>query len=107
VSRFVYTKYLKQVCSGFDDDHFKLSVDPMRVVTFPDSVNGATGLLCKSIGGRRDFEALRISSMLLESRWTRIYNYPIRWHNLGLEDFINNYQRLEEPLHTHLEPRCG
>jgi hypothetical protein len=41
-ARLIYTKYLKQVCGGFDDDHFKLSVNPMRVVTFLDSINGQT-----------------------------------------------------------------
>lgn len=107
ISRLIYTQYLKQVCGDFDDDHFKLSVDPMRVVTFPNSINGETGLLCKGLGGRTDFEATKISTMLIESRWTRIYNYPIRWHSLGLEDFVHNYRGLEESLHAHLEPRRG
>ncbi|MCX6654938.1 MAG: hypothetical protein NTY03_07425 [Candidatus Bathyarchaeota archaeon] len=95
------------MCNGFDDDHFKLSVDPMRVMTFPDSINGETGLLCKSLGGRGNFESMSISSMLVEARLARIYNYPIRWYNLGLEDFMRSYQRLEEPLHSHPEPRRG
>ena len=107
VARFIYTKYLKQVCSGFDDDHFKLSVDPMRVVTFPDSINGETGLLCKSLGDWRDFEDMQIPEMLRESRWCRIYNYPVRWFNMGLEGFLQSYQKLEEPLDSHLEPRRG
>ena len=105
VARLIYTRYLKQVCGGFDDDHFKVSVDPMRVVTFPESINGETGLLCKSLGGKNDFEAMNVSSMLVESRWAKIYNYPIKWRNLGLDDFIHNYQRLEEPLHSHPEPK--
>jgi hypothetical protein len=106
VARLIYTKYLGQVCGGFDDDHFKLSVDPMRVVTFPDSINGETGLLCKGLGGISDFEASKISSILLECKWTRIYNYPIKWYNLSIEDYLNRgYQELEEPLHSHLEPK--
>jgi hypothetical protein len=108
VARLIYTKYIEQVCGGFDDDHFKLSVDPMRVITFPDSINGETGQLCKSLGGISDFETKKIQSILLESMWTKIYNYPIKWSNLSLEDYIiRGYQGLEEPLHAHLEPRRG
>jgi hypothetical protein len=106
VARFVYTKYLKQVCGGFDDDHFKVSVDPMRVVTFPESINGESGLLCKSLGGIADFEAWTISRILIESRWTRIFNYPIKWHNLSLEDYIlRSFQELEASYPTHLESK--
>lgn len=108
VSRLIYTRYLKQICCGFDDDHFKLSVDPMRVVTFPDSINGETGLLCKSLGGKNDFESLKVSEILSRARWGRLYNYPIRWHNLSMEDYIDRaYQRIEESLHSHPEPRRG
>jgi hypothetical protein len=106
VSRFIYTRYLKQVCGGFDDDHFKLSVDPLRVVALPDSINGMSGLLCKSLGGRRDFEGVRIPEVLRESRWRRIHNYLIRWYNMGPEDF-RGFDLSEETLHAHLEPRRG
>ncbi len=79
----------------------------MRVVTFPESINGETGLLCKSIGGVADFEALTISNLLLESRWTRIFNYPIKWTSLSLEDYIvRSFQDLEASYPTHLEPKA-
>ena len=31
---------------GFDRHHFILSCDVMRVITFPESLNGETGLVC-------------------------------------------------------------
>jgi hypothetical protein len=73
-------------------------------MTFPDSINGETGFLSKGLGNRLDFERLEIPKMLQEARWCRIYNYPIRWYNLGLEDFLRGYNLAEESIHAHLEP---
>ncbi|MGD0978213.1 MAG: hypothetical protein ABR962_03630 [Candidatus Bathyarchaeia archaeon] len=42
--------------SARDRAHFTVSVDPMRVVTVPNTVNGKTGLICTFIGSPRDLE---------------------------------------------------
>ena len=68
VARFIYTKHLKAVCGGFDKYHFILSSDPMRVVTFPGSLNASTGLICTHLGNRKEFENTPISDILSKSR---------------------------------------
>ena len=89
VARFVYTRHIKSACGEFDDRHFTLSCDPMRVVTFPGSLNGETGLVCKYLGGPQSFERTRISDIIWRSRATT-YIY-----NLGFE-------RLTDHAHPEL-----
>jgi hypothetical protein len=63
-SRFKFTKLLQKQTHVFDRAHFTVSVDPMRVVTVPNTVNGKTGLICTFIGSPRDLERLTISELL-------------------------------------------
>jgi hypothetical protein len=74
-SRFKFTKLLQKQTHVFDRAHFTVSVDPMRVVTVPNTVNGKTGLVCTFIGSPRDLERLAISEMLDKSK-TFPHGYP-------------------------------
>ncbi len=51
IALLAYTEALAAF-GGFDDHHSTLSCDPMRVVSFPGSVNAETGLICMYLGGR-------------------------------------------------------
>jgi DNA primase catalytic subunit len=57
-ARFKFTKLLQKQTHVFDRAHFTVSVDPMRVVTVPNTVNGKTGLVCSFIGKPVDLEKL-------------------------------------------------
>ena len=74
-SRFKFTKLLQKQTHVFDRAHFTVSVDPMRVVTVPNTVNGKTGLICTFIGSPRDLERLTISEVLDRSK-TFPHGYP-------------------------------
>jgi len=63
-SRFKFTKLLQKQTHVFDRAHFTVSVDPMRVVTVPNTINGKTGLVCRFIGTPKDLEILNISELL-------------------------------------------
>jgi DNA primase catalytic subunit len=74
-SRFKFTKLLQKQTHVFDRAHFTVSVDPMRVVTVPNTVNGKTGLICTFIGSPRDLERLTISEVLDKCK-TFFHGYP-------------------------------
>jgi DNA primase catalytic subunit len=74
-ARFKFTKLLQKQTHVFDRAHFTVSVDPMRVVTVPNTVNGKTGLICTFIGAPRDLERLAISEVLDLSK-TFPHGYP-------------------------------
>jgi DNA primase catalytic subunit len=59
-SRFKLTRLLQKQTPVFDKAHFNVSVDPMRVVTVPNSINAKTGLRCSYLGGKKDFEKLSL-----------------------------------------------
>jgi len=76
-SRFKFTKLLQKQTHVFDRKHFTVSVDPMRVVTVPNTVNGKTGLVCSFIGDSEDFERLTIPELLDKSKESaRFHSYP-------------------------------
>jgi hypothetical protein len=61
----------------FDRAHVNVSVDPMRVVTVPVTVNGKTGLVCSYIGDSRDLERLTIRGLLERSKeFCKFDSYP-------------------------------
>jgi len=68
------------VCSSdlvFDRAHFILSVDPMRIVSVPYSLNGETGLICIRIGNRKDLQKMQVQNVVDAAKSTRyIYGYP-------------------------------
>jgi hypothetical protein len=45
-----------------------VSVDPMRVVSVPGTLNAKTGLICSYLGDRRDFEPLTIGQIVEKSK---------------------------------------
>jgi len=76
-SRFKFTKLLQKQTHVFDRKHFTVSVDPMRVVTVPNTINGKTGLVCSFIGGEKDLERLTIPELLERSKeFARFHCYP-------------------------------
>jgi DNA primase catalytic subunit len=74
-SRFKFTKLLQKQTHVFDRAHFTVSVDPMRVVTVPNTVNGKTGLICTFIGAPKDLERLTFPEVLDKSK-TFPHSYP-------------------------------
>jgi hypothetical protein len=75
-SRFKFTKLLQKQTHVFDRAHFTVSVDPMRVVTVPNTVNGKTGLVCRFIGTPIDLERLSIPEILEMSKVFPSQSYP-------------------------------
>jgi hypothetical protein len=67
-ARFKFTKLLQKQTHVFDRKHFTVSVDPMRVVTVPNTINGKTGLICSLIGNKNDLERLTIPEILKHSK---------------------------------------
>jgi DNA primase catalytic subunit len=80
-ARYRFTRVLSRQTNVFDRHHFVVSVDPMRVVTVPGTLNAKTGLVCSYLGNRKDFEKLTITQILEKSKSfakyhrTR-YSYP-------------------------------
>jgi DNA primase catalytic subunit len=74
-ARFRFSRLLSLETYVFDEKHFTLSVDPMRIVTVPNSLNAETGLKCIYIGDRRDLEKLTISR-IMEASKPNIYCHP-------------------------------
>ena len=70
VARFMYTRYLAARCHGFDRSHFIVSTDPMRIISLPNSLNGESGLVCLSIGNRKDLERLVVEDLVARTRFT-------------------------------------
>ncbi|MCW4040126.1 MAG: hypothetical protein NWE83_05165 [Candidatus Bathyarchaeota archaeon] len=66
-------KYASKVLPGtvWDTSHFIVSVDPMRVITVPNTLNLDTGLICLHIGSPNDLDHTNILSMLEHAVPTR------------------------------------
>jgi DNA primase catalytic subunit len=67
-SRFKFTKLLQKQTHVFDRVHFTVSVDPMRVVTVPNTINGKTGLVCRFIGSPKQLEKLTVPEIVEMSK---------------------------------------
>lgn len=76
-SRFKFTKLLQEQTHVFDRAHFTVSVDPMRVVTVPNTLNGKTGLTCSFIGSAKDLEKLTIPKLLEKCKSFHGYPEPL------------------------------
>ena len=83
-SRFKFTRLLQKQAHVFDRAHFTVSVDPMRVVTVPNTVNGKTGLVCRFIGTPKDLELLTIPEVLDMSK-----AFPVSSHSEPLENSVS------------------
>ena len=76
-ARFKFSKIISLETYVFDRAHFILSVDPMRLVTVPNTVNAESGLICSYIGNRKDLEAKSIHSLVCSSNPAlSVYGYP-------------------------------
>ena len=76
-SRFRFTRLLQNQTFVFDRSHFIVSVDPMRVVTVPNTLNAKTGLTCSFVGSQKDLEKLSITDLLEKSMaFSKFNSYP-------------------------------
>jgi hypothetical protein len=75
-ARFKFTKLLQKQTHCFDRAHFTVSVDPMRVVTVPNTINGKTGLVCRFIGTPKDLQLFTIDEVLDMSKAFPVHSYP-------------------------------
>jgi hypothetical protein len=82
-SRYKLTRLLQRQVQVFDRAHFNVSVDPMRVVTVPNSINGFTGLRCSYLGGKKDLEKLHVPQIVHQSKvfckfhmYSKLQGYP-------------------------------
>ena len=77
VARYKFSKIISLETYVFDRAHFILSVDPMRIVSVPNSLNAETGLICSYIGNRKDLEAKSIYNLIQSSNPAlSVYGYP-------------------------------
>jgi len=67
-ARFKFLKIIAPTTYCFDRHHFIVSVDPLRIISVPMSINGETGLICTFIGDRKDLERRSINSIFEEAR---------------------------------------
>ena len=63
-ARFRYSTILNDIVGRFDIHHFVLSSDVLRVITFPESLNGETGLVCSYLGDPSEFSGLKVNEIL-------------------------------------------
>ena len=84
VARFKYTGYLSNlVPKAFDESHFTLSVDPMRVMSVPDSLNGLTGVSCSYLGDSREFKRLSVEEILRKAKGAKAAISGLNWASAG------------------------
>lgn len=77
VARFKLTKMLFGDHYFYNRSHFVLSVDPMRIITVPNSLNAESGLVCSYIGDRKDLESITTYKIIEYSDPSLlIYGYP-------------------------------
>jgi len=77
VARFKFSKIISVQTYCYDRAHFILSVDPMRIITVPSTLNAETGLVCTYIGDRKDLELQTAENIIVKSQPTKeLYGYP-------------------------------
>lgn len=77
VARFRFSKVISLQTYCFDRAHFILSVDPMRIITVPNTLNAETGLVCSYIGGSKDLELQTVENIVVNSQPVKeLYGYP-------------------------------
>ena len=80
VARLKYTKQLQNaVPKIFDKHHFTLSVDTQRVITFPESLNGETGLVCSYLGRPDEFRDMTIDQIVTKARSAKHITTGLNW----------------------------
>ncbi len=96
-ARFKFTKLLQRQSHVFDRAHFTVSVDPMRVVRVPNTMNGKTGLVCSYIGTVRDLENMTIPEILEVSKV-----FPVQSHLEALDSSSVGSNGLMKPCAKNL-----
>lgn len=77
VARLKFTRLLALESYSFDRHHFTISVDPMRVLSAPSTLNGETGLTCLYVGDRKDLEACTARTVVKKANPAlHVYGYP-------------------------------
>jgi hypothetical protein len=88
VARFKYTSYLASlVPDAFDESHFTLSVDPMRVMSVPESLNGVTGVSCSYLGDNNQFKRLSVDEILRKAKGAKALINGLHWSTAGSLEF--------------------
>ena len=102
VARRRFTEAVKETCPKvFDHSHYVLSCDVTRVISFPESLNGETGLVCSYLGRTRDFERLTVKAILDKARARKHIVQGLNW--IQASEWTNpRFNRLHSP-----EPRTG
>lgn len=76
-ARYKFSMQIALETYAFDRHHFTLSVDPMRVITVPNTLNAETGLKCIYIGDRKELEKTSIYWLVYNANPAlQIYGYP-------------------------------
>lgn len=77
VARFRFSRIISLQTYCFDRSHFTLSVDPMRIITVPCTLNADSGLVCTYIGDRKDLELQTVENIIVNSQPVKeLYSYP-------------------------------
>jgi hypothetical protein len=77
VARLKFSSLLALETYTFDRHHFILSVDPMRVMSVPQTLNAETSLICLHIGNRKDLDACSARAIIERANPAlQIYGYP-------------------------------
>jgi hypothetical protein len=80
IARIEFTKLLCKGCPKvFDKHHFVISNDVCRVVTFPGSINGETGLTCSYLGSPGEFKDMKIDTIVNKARRSKEYTIGLNW----------------------------
>ena len=80
VSRFLYSLELqKQVSDLFDESHFILSSDVTQVISYPESLNGESGLVCSYLGKPKEFNRMNVEDIIKKARQQKHVKEAMNW----------------------------
>jgi hypothetical protein len=80
VSRLIYTNLLAEMVPvAFDKAHFTLSVDPMRVMSMPESLNGVTGVSCSYLGRPKEFRKMSVEDVMRKAMGAKASISGLNW----------------------------
>jgi hypothetical protein len=95
VGRLKYTSHLAEhVPEAFDNSHFVLSCDVMRVLSVPDSLNAETGLISSYLGKAKDFRFMTVDEILRRARRGKASIVGLGWRK------PNSFDILRIPTHS-------
>ena len=80
---------------AFDKAHFALSVDPMRVISIPESLNAVTGVSCSYLGDSKQFKRLTVEQILRRARRAKASINGLNWSSADSLEF--------RPIHSQFD----